>query len=286
MKGSTCMRKISLCFSPWLGLMAAAMLSACAPSQPPQPPQVVPMPVSPWGGKYHYTYEPPEERAPGSVAITIIVVNPFYGETGSIFLDSDYTAVGKGFSASMGVDMDKIIIAKGMTVKGPVSSLNEITYPDKEGSDLTLAPSLFITTQVKYAGEWAVVNAQTPQARMERQFLMKIGGWISFVMQEPLSGEKMWIKKLDLDEISVAGFECAEAVPQYTVTKGFFGSTGKTITGYNTGQITYDGKIDAVANALKALYPVILSKFWTYIDANELLVLKEKVKEIRAVKVY
>jgi uncharacterized membrane protein YvbJ len=109
----------------------------------------------------------------------------------------------------MGVDMDKIVIAKGMTVKGPYAYLDEITYSDKKGSDLSLAPKVFITTQIKYIGEPKIIryskygsNRETnnrnydenEEIRSNREFEIRIGGWIAFVMQEPLFAEKMWIK--------------------------------------------------------------------------------------------
>ena len=50
---------------------------------------------------------------------------------------------------------------------------------------------------------------------------MNITGWVSFIMQEPISGEKMWIKKLDLDPVSVQGVMCTESIPQ-VVNGGLF----------------------------------------------------------------
>jgi hypothetical protein len=34
------------------------------------------------------------------------------------------------------------------------------------------------------------------------------------------------------------------------------------------------------------MYPIIMQKCWTYIDAEEILSLKDKVKEIRELKRY
>jgi hypothetical protein len=270
--------------SPCVVTVCLALVSC---GMPPPTPALVPMPVSPWGDRYSYSYETPESGQPGSVPVTIIVVDPDYKDVESVFGEKLYWNVGKGFSSSMAVDMDKLIIAKGMTVKGPVAVLDEITYSDKKGADLTLVPKVFFTVDVEYVGEWQPVNVGTPEIRMERQFAMKVGGWVSFVLMEPLTAEKMWIKKLEMEEILVAGFECAEAVPQLTETKGLFGqTTGSTVSGYSAGNVIYDGKLDALANALKKFYPTILSRFWTYLDPEELEGLKSKVDEIRKMKVY
>ena len=107
---------------------------------------------------------------------------------------------------------------------------------------------------------------------------MKIGAWISFAMQEPLSGQKMWVKKLDLEDITMSGEEYSESRRQYN-------SRGQFI-GYGEKEIVYDGRTDAMTNALKQMYPIIMQKCWTYMDTEEILSLKDKVKEIRELKRY
>ena len=96
----------------------------------------------------------------------------------------------------------------------------------------------------------------------------------------------MWLKKLELDEIELRGIESYKAIPQYVTTYGLFGEEIKTPSGYSMGELAYDGKVEAMADALKKVYPTIMEKFWTYIDADEIISLKEKVKEIRELKRY
>ncbi len=113
------------------------------------PYQVTQLPASHWNDNYFYNYEPKQKVAPASVHANVIVVNPFYKEAESAFVDATYAKVGKGFSKSMGVDLDKIIVAKGMTAIGPYATLDDVTYPDKKGADLTLAPRVFLTSDTK-----------------------------------------------------------------------------------------------------------------------------------------
>jgi len=264
------------------GLVVLGLVIACGPKPAAVP--VVPMPSSPWGGNYSYSYAPPSAAArAASVEASIAVVNPSYREVESALMDPIYMQVGKGFSTSMGVDMDKILISKGMTVKGPFASLDEITYSDKKGSALTLAPKVFVVTQIKYLGNFRNVQGQSG-VWMERDFEMSTSGWVSFVMQEPLSGEKMWLKKVELDPVVQRGVEAYEAIPQYTTTRGLTVRT--TLSGYSQGKLIYDGKVDGMADTLKQMYPIIMEKCWTFIDPEEVVALQEKGKEIRASKVY
>jgi hypothetical protein len=257
----------------WLGVFSACTTTEVAP----------PLPASSWGDRFAYSYSPPQQgnMPPGSVPVTVAVVNPSYRETDSALMNELYSKVARGFTTSMGTDLDKILIAKGMTTTGPYPSLDEITYSDKKNAELTLAPKIFISTEVKY-GDMKPTRRREGLT-MEREFTMSISGWVSFIMQEPLSGEKMWIKKLELEPVQVSGLEIFEAIPRY----GNDGCGGRPIVGYDPStKNLYQGQVEAMAGALKQLYPVIMSKFQLFLDSDEMVQLKEKGKEIRTRKVY
>lgn len=257
----------------WLGIFPACTA----------PNTAAPLPQSTWGGRYAYSYSPPQTGSvgAGSVPVTVAVVNPSYRETDSALMSEIYAKVARGFTSSMGTDLDKVLIAKGMTTTGPYPSLDEVTYSEKKNAELTLAPKVFISTEIKY-GELRPTRRQEGLT-MEREFTMSISGWVSFIMQEPLSGEKMWIKKLELDPVQVSGIEIFEAIAQYRSD----GCGGRAISGYNASdKHLFYGQTEVMAEALKRLYPVIMSKFQQFLDAEEMVQLKEKGKEIRSRKVY
>lgn len=286
---------VGLALLTWVGFMLA-----CAPPPPaPPPPPPKHLPASAWGDRYSYRYDPPSQKKAASVSATIIVVNPFYKETDSTLAHPTYSKVAKGFSSSMGVDTDKVLIAKGMTSKGPFAAEDEITYSDKKVSDLTIVPKVFLTADSRYTSKWLVEGNYLYDEQivtvMSREFEMKIGGWVSFVMQEPLSAQKMWIKRLELPETTVKGIEYYKAIPQYETRThyepGFLFAPPvkydyKVLVGHNPGDLIYDGKKEALADAIKQMYPEIMGKLWTYVDTDEIIALKDKVKEIRERKIY
>jgi len=281
----------------WLGLIVAC---ATPPPRHYAAPVLHQLPASAWGGRYAFDYTPPGKADAASAHAIILVVNPSYRAPESAFAGTTYLKVGKGFSASMGVDMDKILIAKGLTSKGPFASIDELTYSDKKVSDLTLAPQVFITSEVKYgpwqnaSGNYQVEDRTIPV--MIRSFELRVGGWVTFVMQEPLSGQKMWIKKIDLEDKVITGQEFCEAKPSYrseTYTTGngslFFPTenhTKQVFSNWQVGDIIYSENVDGMANYIKEIYPAIMQKCWTYIDPAEIESLKVKVAEIRTMKVY
>ena len=255
--------------------MAATIgfILACAPDQY----QVTQLPASHWNDNYFYNYEPKQKAPAASVHANVIVVNPFYKEAESAFADAAYAKVGKGFSKSMGVDLDKIIVSKGMTAIGPYATLDDVTYPDKKGADLTLAPRVFLTSDTKMSESYH--REYNGVGHLEKSFTMKLGGWVAYEMREPLSGQKMWVKKLELEDREVKGVEIYEAA---AVRQDQYGA----VLEWGTGKLVYSGRAEALADALKAYYPVIMEKAWTYLNAEEILDLKEKTKEIRERKVF
>jgi hypothetical protein len=255
------------------GLMASiGFILACATQQ-----QYTPLPSSHWNDNYFYNFEPPSKQPPASVKVNVIVVNPFYKEAESAFMDATYAKVGRGFSKSMGVDLDKIIVAKGMTAIGPYATLDDVTYPDKKGAEITFAPRLFLTTETKF-GNLSHVEYKGV-GHMSKPFTMKIGGWVAYEMREPLSGQKLWVKKLELEDKEVRDVEIYEAV---AMRRDQYGN----VLQWGEGKLVYSGREEALADALKASYPTIMQKAWTYLNTDEVIDLVSKTKEIRERKVY
>lgn len=273
------------------------------PETPPPAPVMRPLPSSPWNGRFRYRADLTlKNEAPGSVAVTVAVVRPKYLRVdGSALGKRLYRKVGNGFATSMGVDQERIIMAKGMKVKGPYPSFEEMTYSDKNTADLALAPTLFIEIEIKpvglplQSGERSDPNTAVYVGEYEpgRHWMMKayemvVSGWISFVLHEPLSGVKLWIKKLDLDEVKLRGVIAYaangnEPAPAPASPTGVGGqpSLPPPIT-YRPGEVLYDGRPDSVATALKTYYGFSLQKLATYIDPQELIALQPKIQEIRA----
>ena len=244
-----------------------------------------PPPTSAWSS-FSYTFDLKEKDAPpNSVPITVAVVNAKYKLEESALKMDLYKKLGKGFSASMGVDLNRIIIAKGMTSRGPFTDLDEITYKDKENSTLTLYPEVFIEAKAEYPkpqGDAHLVYYQVNGQRiyrMQRNFILRIGGWIAFNMEEPLTHQKMWVKRLNLDEATLQGIEIYEANEVVTGYTGLFNET--PLVRYDMGAIEYDGKVDILANFIKSNYTAVMQKCWTYLEPEEALQLKKQCVEIR-----
>ena len=242
-------------------------------------------PVSRWGQNYAFNFETPPPAPPKSVDAAIIVVETEYWKT-NVFDEESYRTIGERLAQSMGVDLQKIVISKGMTALGPYETYDEVVYGDKKNASLMLAPKLEMQITVNYFGPATQISgvnqARQYENRMSRDFEMKVGGYLTLVMMEPLSREKMWIKKLEIAPVILRGVEQWEAVPEHTPTYGFFGEvTGQKITGWNQGAMVYDDKPEVLADIVSSFYQTVLGKCWTFIDPQEILDLKATAQEIR-----
>ena len=236
-----------------------------------------------WPTSQSYGYEPPQIMPPASAKTTVLVVAPFLKEPESAFAEQTFSPLAKGFSKSMGAALGQIIAAKGLTAAGPYPAVDDLTYQDKKNADLALVPRVFVTARVGYPNDWTEGGGD-----LRRTFAMDIGGWVSFEMKEPVTGEKIWVRKLDFEDRTVEGAEIRKAIPKYEQRwhdRGMFENAGfsQVLVGYDQGIVRYDGKAAVLAHELKKeIYPAIMAKAWKILDARELSQLKARTAEIRA----
>ena len=227
---------------------------------------------------YKFTgFDIPETKPPYSVPFTIAVVEPQYKEQIHPF----YSRVIKSFSNSVGMGLDQTIVAKGMTSKGPYGSLDEVPYPDKTSSNLTLTETVYIqpveredTNAVDqyYTGK----NGETVLCAVKSGKLT-VDIWISFEMREPLSAEKMWIKKLELGTLERKYQIGVQKYWVQTSSDPWAGNQGE----WRYGEVMFNTKADALAGIVNEVYPKIMNSAWVYLNTDELTRLDDKVKEIR-----
>jgi hypothetical protein len=72
--------------------------------------------------------------------------------------------------------LKKLSIAKGYTTAGTFSSIDEMTYSQKERASFILRPILYLD-----------LNVQSEQGTMS--------GNVTLELMEPMSKEKIWIKR-------------------------------------------------------------------------------------------
>lgn len=267
-----------------LSTMAVILwIMACAETQP------YVAPTSHWQGGYNFVWDPPQSGSARSLRVTMAVVSPAFAQQNEFVTKHD--PVAKGFTKSLETDLDKLLIAKGMTVTGPFESLDMMTYPDKKNAELSLTPDVVLNATVK-EGDWTSNGHD-----FVRPVEVVMDGWVALVMREPLSSEKIWIKKIPLQPVKKSSQVVAK--PQRLIQGGdpnllagkskvslaelLVASPRETI---QPGELVIDGVEEAMADCIQDLYKPIMDTAWNYINAQEIKVLTEKAAEVRKLKRY
>jgi hypothetical protein len=244
----------------------------------------------------------PEGKKGGSVNLTAVIITPEYKDTlnqeyaggakvsAGGAMTKDMIKVFRSFAGSIGEDVEARLVAKGMTTKGPFA-LSEVTYPDKKGADLTVMINVIF--DIQYTNMKALRSAQFVGGRhgMISSGNMSVGVKVFYYMLEPLSEEKMWIKKLDLG-VQDFNYEFARGQEQYVsgthfVSDGCGGGYNQTTYAWRDMDVyLYDGRAKIFSDILKDAYPQVMKTANVYFDVNEMLNLKAKSQEIRERKRY
>jgi hypothetical protein len=215
------------------------------------------------------------------------IVSPSFAQDNEFAIKHD--PVAKGFTRSLGIDLDKLLIAKGMTVTGPYESLDMMTYPDKKNADLSLTPGIILNATVK-EGEWTRSGNN-----LVRPVQVVMDGSVALVMREPLSSEKIWIKKIPLQSVSKSGqIVVKQQVVQIGDSSRLAGRKKVSLLDLmeasqveiRPGDIIVDGAEEAMADCIQDMYKPIMDTAWNYINGEEIKVLKGKADEVRKLKRY
>ncbi|MDD9818922.1 MAG: hypothetical protein OXU61_12430 [Gammaproteobacteria bacterium] len=212
---------------------------------------------------FHFDYTPSQQAALGSAGVTFAVV-------GSNFSGSK-TKLFKGFTSSMDKDFYEVLAARGFTVRGPYQTYDELTFPDKKGSDLLLTANTQCSEDTSNLGlRQSFLDKATGTVTFRVEGAIEYGCSVSLVVAESLTNERMWTKSVNTQPISIAvssrGWQQVPTLDQLMSRDNAF---------YNK-----------VGNALRSWYPTIMDLSYTYLDPQEMAIVKQLAQEIRAKKVY
>jgi hypothetical protein len=225
-----------------------AVLAGCAST----PPKAVYTP--------NFSFQPPSTAAPGSANITFALIKPVYSAD---LKGSHIGDIAELVASSMRADFQQQLAARGYNVRGPFDSYEDITFPDKQNSDLALSPLLELTFNEKALGRESVVRLLGTNT-MKTNYTGTLGGKITFSIIGPLSKERMWFKSLDVPTTSVNfGIEddaVDKSIPQ--------------------------AQREQILRALEAAYADAMQKAWTYLDPGEIATVRDQSLTIREKKRY
>jgi hypothetical protein len=239
-------------------LFVAHLLGACA-SAPPQPTQ------PPYEPKF--TYSVP--KATDKIDVTVGIVAPqFSGDGIAYFKEQRDDEVVKGLLRGMRTSFAELLVAKGFNTSGPFDALDIMTFPEKRGADFILYPEFDIDSGYKISNVRTEVKTDIlfgNKAMVVCDVSLAPRGSISLIVQEPLSKEKMWVKRLDL-AVERATFSASNQVcEKQGVTREI---------------------ANAWAKAHEQVFVTVMDSLNKYVNGEEFQTLKRQSAELRAKKAY
>jgi hypothetical protein len=238
-------------------VLTLAALAGCATAGPAAPP---------YEPSFSYSISPGGQK----LDVTIGVIAPQFSAQSGIYWQSNKDdQVIKGMLSAVSSTFAELVSAKGFNTKGPFSSTNDLTFPDKKGSDLLLFPEFDFQVTLgrdnvtQKAQAIGILTGQT--TKLVCDMVISVTGNVNFVVTEPLSGERMWIKRLD-----VSGAK--QVVKDQDV-------------GCQGGPISQETR-NAWVKAHETLYQTTVAALDKYVNGEEFQGLKRQSQELRARKAY
>ncbi|MGA9654344.1 MAG: HpaA family protein, partial [Polyangia bacterium] len=227
-------------------LALAPMLTVGCASAPP------PVPV--YAPQFSFPY--PAGEAPAS-DVTIAIVRPV-DSAGLTNTDNLSAKNAVAFNTAMTAQFQEMFSKKGFKQTGPFDDLNSMTFVDKKTADLTLTPQVGITITAPHVDihHQDDMFGTRPGKIYQATGPCVVSGFVSFVLLEPLSGEKIWVKKVDVPQTEA---DCSGERPDSR--------------GLNT--IITNG----AAHALEQVYAAVMKKAWDYLSPEEVTLLKKQSQE-------
>lgn len=225
-----------------------------------------------------FDYTPTQRAEPRSANITFAVVGTDFETPVPLF---------ERFSSSMAGDFAEILTARGYSIRGPFRTYDEMTFPDKEGSNLVLTATVdftYDTSQLKPVAVGSVrgvVDAidallggtdTASDSPFRIEGTVRVEGRVTLIVAESLTYEKMWTKSVDIQSIDVS-FEGTQV----------YQSTAPDLAGVleHESQFYTD-----LGRALEGQYVEIMERTHSYLDPREMALVDRQADSLRERKRY
>jgi hypothetical protein len=184
------------------------------------------------------------------------------------------------FRKSMGTDVEELLIERGYTLKGPFDSADEMLFNDKKDADIAVYIEVRVeslSTSGGWTQSWGSVLLATNTSEVEEYYegTLSLGGKIVFSGIEPLTGEKIWAKSLEIPKQSNIKVKTEHV---------YSGRASLTSEEINLLLLKDPSVHNALVQPLQNIYQTSLSKIENYFEPEELRSLKPQIKELKAKK--
>ena len=200
----------------------------------------------------NFDYTPPSEAIPGSADATFAIVGTRFDTPVPLF---------RTFASNMTKDFGEILTTRGFGVRGPFMAYDDMTYSDKEGSDLMLTAEVEFssdTSQIRYSSFGIPSGFVTVKCH------------VNLIVSESLTNERLWTRSIAITPFTVNllsrnAYSVRASLATLLVNENRFYSN--------------------VSHALEAQYTEIMNKIYGYLDAKEMAIVTQSARDLRKKKI-
>ena len=220
------------------------MIVGCVPANvEPEPPRAI----------VNFDYTPLSEAVPGSADATFAIVGTRFDTPVPLF---------GTFASNMTKDFGEIITARGFGVRGPFMAYDDMTYSDKEGSDLMLTAEVEFSSdisQIQYSSFGIPSGSVTVKCH------------VNLIVSESLTNERLWTRSITITPFTVN-----------LLSRNTYPVRAKLATLLVNENRFYSD----VSHALEAQYTEIMNKIYGYLDAKEIAIVTQSARNLRKKKLF
>ncbi len=212
-----------------------------------------------------FSFEPPTRDSVAISNITVALLKP-------VFIDKDIASAGapwNNFSSSMQNDIEGLLIAKGLKVRGPFNTQDEMVFNDKKNSDFTFLISLDLRLDDQRTGKDVFqLLATSNQVVKVTKGSVSISPEITLTAISNFSGEKLWKKRLPLTQMNFI----------YVGTVKWDGGFPTILRELELENNFYN----PLAKDLEEIYKEGLKTMWNQFDVNEMKMIANEAQKERS----
>lgn len=222
---------------------------------------------------FSYDYKTTTSTKPGSASTLMSLMRPKY----AVNFAYQGNELFENFRKFMANDVEELLIDKGFRLKGPFQSFDEMVFNDKKDADVAIEieiEPIFTAAQGGWTQKISTLDRLTQDYSgiwYQYHGTVSLIGKINIVGKEPLSGEKLWVKSVEIPSIQNITITTTSKLQSKEVDDAFFNDPSV----YN-----------ALGSALQQQYKGIMQKMDAHFDPQEFASLKPQIKELKAKKGY
>jgi len=174
-------------------------------------------------------------------------------------------------SESLKTDIDYMLLQKNIRVLGTFTSMDEMTFDQKKRAIYAFSPKIAI-----------VVDEQKIEDRSRgysERGTFTVRGYITLWLYESITGEKLWVKRIEAQPVS----KTYEFVAKFKEPSKVASDVDMLFV---SGIEEKDTSDKALADALSEFYNLLVKKLWDHMDTEEWSKYLDQAENLRREKRY